>query len=131
MAREPKTTASDLMAALDALSVADLRTVIATAERLVEAKQESEKQDLLAEFRSKAEALGLTVEELVGVTERPARGRPRQSSRGIARRPVAAKYRNPETGATWSGRGRAPRWLAAAEAKGKKREDFAIGGGSR
>ena len=34
---------------------------------------------------------------------------------------VAAKYRNPETGESWSGRGRAPRWL-----DGKNREDFAI-----
>ncbi|MGY6202155.1 H-NS histone family protein [Paraburkholderia strydomiana] len=27
------------------------------------------------------------------------------------RRAAAAKYRNPEIGDTWSGRGRAPRWL--------------------
>ena len=26
--------------------------------------------------------------------------------------PVAAKYRDPQSGATWSGRGRTPRWLA-------------------
>jgi len=25
--------------------------------------------------------------------------------------PVAPKYRNPETGETWSGRGRAPHWI--------------------
>ncbi|WP_408475216.1 H-NS family nucleoid-associated regulatory protein [Paraburkholderia strydomiana] len=25
--------------------------------------------------------------------------------------PAAPKYRNPETGETWSGRGRAPRWI--------------------
>lgn len=37
------------------------------------------------------------------------------------RKPVAPKYRNPETGATWSGRGREPAWLA-----GKNREDFAL-----
>ncbi|MDR7008943.1 H-NS histone family protein [Paraburkholderia strydomiana] len=27
------------------------------------------------------------------------------------RRAAAPKYRNPETGETWSGRGRAPRWI--------------------
>jgi DNA-binding protein H-NS len=32
-----------------------------------------------------------------------------------------AKYRDPVTGATWSGRGRAPRWIA-----GKDRDDFLI-----
>jgi DNA-binding protein H-NS len=35
--------------------------------------------------------------------------------------PVAAKYRNPQSGATWSGRGRAPLWLANQD-----REKFAI-----
>ncbi|ARV18616.1 hypothetical protein AEP_01672 [Curvibacter sp. AEP1-3] len=34
---------------------------------------------------------------------------------------VAAKYRDPLTGNTWSGRGLAPKWLA-----GKNKEDYAI-----
>ena len=29
--------------------------------------------------------------------------------------PGAAKYRDPATGATWSGRGRAPAWLAGTD----------------
>ena len=43
-----------------------------------------------------------------------------------AKRAVAPKYRHPETGETWSGRGKPPRWLAAAEATGQKRESFLI-----
>ena len=35
--------------------------------------------------------------------------------------PVAAKYRDPQSGATWTGRGRAPRWLADQD-----REKFLI-----
>lgn len=35
--------------------------------------------------------------------------------------PVAAKYRDPVSGATWSGRGRAPLWLS-----GQDRESFSI-----
>lgn len=42
----------------------------------------------------------------------------RRKSKGQA---VAAKYRNPENGDTWSGRGRAPLWL-----KGKDLELFRI-----
>jgi DNA-binding protein H-NS len=34
---------------------------------------------------------------------------------------VAAKYRDPETGKTWTGRGVAPKWIA-----GKDREAFLI-----
>ena len=40
---------------------------------------------------------------------------------------VAAKYRDPSTGATWSGRGRLPNWLADELAKGRKREEFLVG----
>ena len=38
---------------------------------------------------------------------------------------VAAKYRGPN-GETWSGRGRAPKWLATLEAQGRKRAQFLI-----
>jgi len=39
---------------------------------------------------------------------------------------VKPKYRNPKTGETWSGRGRAARWLVTAEKAGRKRTDFLI-----
>lgn len=42
------------------------------------------------------------------------------------RRAAAAKYRNPSTGETWSGRGRAPRWLLDAEKRGTSRDQFLI-----
>ncbi|OPZ61137.1 MAG: H-NS histone family protein [Deltaproteobacteria bacterium ADurb.Bin510] len=41
-------------------------------------------------------------------------------------RAVKAKYRNPATGETWSGRGIAPRWLQEAEKAGKSRDSFLI-----
>jgi len=36
------------------------------------------------------------------------------------------KYRNPETGEKWAGRGRTPRWLVKEINAGRKREDFVI-----
>ena len=42
------------------------------------------------------------------------------------KRKVPVKYRHPDTGDTWTGRGKAPRWITAIEAEGKKREDFLI-----
>ncbi|CUJ63887.1 H-NS histone family protein (plasmid) [Achromobacter sp. CF-sbj1-Ac2-l] len=42
------------------------------------------------------------------------------------RAPVAPKYRNQATGDTWSGRGKPPRWLSAAERAGTSREAFLI-----
>lgn len=43
-----------------------------------------------------------------------------------AKRAVAPKYRHPQTGETWSGRGKAPRWLAAEETSGATRDNFLI-----
>lgn len=48
------------------------------------------------------------------------------ATKAATRNPVPPKYRNPETGATWSGRGKAPRWVSDAEAQGKSRNDFLI-----
>lgn len=39
---------------------------------------------------------------------------------------VAPKFKHPETGLTWSGRGMTPVWLREHEAKGGKRDDFAV-----
>ncbi len=39
---------------------------------------------------------------------------------------VAAKYRNPATGDTWSGRGLKPKWLTAALAGGASLADFTL-----
>ena len=39
---------------------------------------------------------------------------------------VKPKYKDPASGAKWSGRGRAPLWIVAGEKAGKKRESFLI-----
>jgi len=39
---------------------------------------------------------------------------------------VAPKYRNPQTGETWAGRGAQPVWMREALKAGKKPDDFLI-----
>ncbi|CAG9252413.1 DNA-binding protein Bv3F [Burkholderia diffusa] len=72
--------------------------------------------------RTEAKAAIASIRELVDLYELtehdifpPRRGRPKKPV------PLPPKYRDPKTGATWSGRGRSPAWLA-----GKKRERFLI-----
>lgn len=50
----------------------------------------------------------------------------KQKAKSPAAKVVAPKYRHPETGETWSGRGKAPHWLSSAEAAGASREGFLI-----
>jgi len=74
----------------------------------------------------------ITPEDIATAFTRKARGPATAASKSPARaaksvrNPVPPKYRNPETGATWSGRGKPPRWVSDAEAAGKSRDDFLI-----
>lgn len=61
-----------------------------------------------------------------GLKATPAGGAVRGASASAKpKRKVAPKYRGPN-GETWTGRGLPPRWLAALEAAGRKRESFLI-----
>ncbi len=53
-------------------------------------------------------------------------GRGAKGGRRGRRRKVPVMYRHPKTGETWSGRGRAARWIAAAEKAGHKRTEFLV-----
>lgn len=49
---------------------------------------------------------------------------PAQATQKEPAQSVAAKYRDPETGETWSGRGRMATWLAERVKAGARLEDF-------
>jgi DNA-binding protein H-NS len=51
-----------------------------------------------------------------------------RSSHPLKGRSVTPKYRDPENPSqTWAGRGLPPKWLAAYEEQGRKRDEFLIG----
>lgn len=85
------------------------------------------------EIQATMQAFGITVKDLQAASTKAgkrnaakASGRARsKSSKSMAGSTVAPKYRGPN-GETWSGRGLLPRWLAALEAQGSRKEDFAI-----
>lgn len=60
---------------------------------------------VIEQIRTLMDQYGLSVEDIQGKRRR---GRPAGSA---AKEPLPPKYRDPKTGATWSGRGRAPAWL--------------------
>jgi len=99
-------TLSDLIAQRAALDAQ-----IAQTQAAEHASAIQKVRDLMAEY-------GLTVDDLSMST--PKAAKTKEPSK------VAAKYRDGETGATWSGRGLKPKWLTAKLAAGKKIEDFAV-----
>ncbi|MCS3396904.1 H-NS histone family protein [Burkholderia thailandensis] len=75
----------------------------------------------VAEFQATVDDIRAKVAEY-GITEKDIFGTRRGRSVKQAMAPVEAKYRDPKTGATWSGRGRAPAWIKDA----KNRNRFLI-----
>ena len=104
---------------LDRLTVAELTTVIEMAEALRQEKQEEAKAALLAKWQAEAAENNLSLDTILA-GQQPAQGQGRKVRRGNGDK-VVAKFRDPETGKTWSGRGREPVWI-----KGKDREEFKI-----
>jgi DNA-binding protein H-NS len=109
--------------------------------RQAEAARKTEIGAAIAEIKAKMATYGITPDDLGGKakarrgrkpkvarTVKPAKtAKPGKAKVAGTRKPVAAKYRNAETGETWSGRGKPPKWLAAEIAKGRKREEFLVG----
>jgi DNA-binding protein H-NS len=86
-------------------------------ERQIEEAKAKEYAEVLEEIKQKMADYGITLAELGG--GRAAGKGAKAASR--SRASVAPKYRDPDSGSTWSGRGKPPRWIA-----GKDREKFLI-----
>ena len=84
-------------------------------ENLEQQINEARRQELsgaISQARTLVTEFGLTVQDVF-----PA-GRARSASSGTK---VAPKYRDPATGSTWTGRGKAPKWI-----QNQDRAQFAI-----
>jgi DNA-binding protein H-NS len=94
------------------------------------ALEQKQRQPIISEIARTMRQYDITPEEIATAFETKRRGPGKRASKVTAapatRAPVPAKYRNPETDATWSGRGKPPRWITEAEAAGKSRDDFLI-----
>jgi DNA-binding protein H-NS len=100
------TTLSELLAQKAALEKQILET-----QREERSAAITKVKDVMAEY-------GLTLADIAGKGTAPA---PRKAAAK-----VPAKYRDPATGDSWSGRGLQPKWLKAALGKGKTLADFAV-----
>jgi len=91
----------------------------ASLEKQIIDAQREEKAGAIAQVKTLMAQYGLTLADL-GTRAVAAPKRSGGSGK------VAAKYRNPATGDTWSGRGLQPKWLRAALANGSTLADFTL-----
>jgi DNA-binding protein H-NS len=120
------------------LSYEGIRKQIARLEaqaKALEAARDETKARNVERVRALMKKLGVEVADLEAVPapkSRRAKGAGAakaaagKAPRKGARATVAAKFRDPVSGATWSGRGRTPVWLAAYLEQGKAKDAFAI-----
>jgi DNA-binding protein H-NS len=99
---------------LEKMSYAELTKMQTDIERMKAEKQVSERAAVKQQITDIAKKAGFELRELFG--------------KGGKKGSVAVKYRDPKNPEnTWTGRGRPPRWMAAAMKGGKaKKEDFLI-----
>ena len=69
---------------------------------------------------------GISVDDVRGSLNGGGKGHAAAKGNKRTGRKVAAMYKNPKTGETWTGRGRPARWIAAAEKAGHKRTEYLI-----
>jgi DNA-binding protein H-NS len=107
--------------------------------KAIETASNSKKIKAVQKVRQLMDKLGVTVEDLGGTAsavrataangkgraaKKPAAKKPGRKSGAL--RPVPIRYRDPETGNTWTGRGKPPVWLAERMKSGKTKEDYLI-----
>ena len=101
----------------DTMSYAELADMETRIARLKIEKQNAERTALRERIVAVVKEHGFEISDILG---KAANGRGKSS--------VAVKYRDPQNPAnTWTGRGRMPRWMAAATKGGKvKKEEFLV-----
>jgi DNA-binding protein H-NS len=94
-------------------TVAQLLAQKAALEAQIDAARKAENAEAIAKVKALIAEHGLTQQDLFGGAKR--------GSKAAGTTKVAAKYRDPASGATWTGRGKAPKWI-----DGKDRVQFAV-----
>ena len=97
----------------DAMSVEELRAEREKLDAEIKAKQDAQKASVIAQIKTVVDTYSIPVDELV-----EALGGLKSKRKGIK---AKQKFRDPASGATWSGRGKEPAWI-----KDQNRNDFLI-----
>lgn len=101
---------------LSTMSLADLRALQDKLGKRILALASEEKQEAIKKVRGLIEAYGIDTKAIFGRAAHKG-----SADASVAKRAVEPKFRDSETGKTWTGRGMTPKWLV-----GKNRDDFRI-----
>lgn len=109
------------------LTLPEIGTLIEDLERERDAKLAEARAALLHEVEERSAALGLTAAQLISGRQAGGRAEAKKpKSKRTSSEPAEVRYRDPESGGTWTGNGRIPRWVKDYEAAGRNRSEFLV-----
>lgn len=93
--------------------------------------QNKQRKPVIASILRSMKEYGITPDEIAAAFgKKGSTGRPASQTKTVksstAKKTVAPKYRHPASGATWTGRGKAPLWIVEADKNGQPRQQFLI-----
>lgn len=100
---------------------------ISKLEKQMQSLQAKQRKPVITSIVRSMREYDITPEEIAAVFSRKSSGRRATPNKTTAaKRVIAPKYQHPETKATWTGRGKPPRWISDAESAGTPRSNFLI-----
>jgi DNA-binding protein H-NS len=105
----------------------NVKAQIAKLEKQAADLYKKEVAQIAAKARALIEEYGLTAEDL-GFTGKATKALTKTRKTKVAAKPAGVpKYRDPASGKTWTGKGKAPGWIHEGLKQGKSKDDFLIG----
>lgn len=101
---------------------------IARLQKRAEALQQKQRAPAIAQIVRTMKEYSITPDEIAAAfsKQKSVKAVSRKAATSTPKRVVPPKYRHPDTGDTWTGRGKPPRWIADAERAGTPRTQFLI-----
>jgi DNA-binding protein H-NS len=100
---------------------------ISKLQKQMQSLQSKQRKPVVASIIRSMREYDITPEEIAAAFSRKRTARPNTAAKTSGpKKVIPPKYRHPETGAEWTGRGKPPRWVSDAESAGTPRTAFLI-----
>ncbi|MBK6616704.1 H-NS histone family protein [Ottowia sp.] len=107
-------------------TIPELMQQVEALQRQIEEQRNAERTAGLEEVKAVMAKHGLTLADLTKGAVAPAKSKAAPVAGATAGRKVAVKYRDPDSGQSWTGRGLQPKWLREKVQQGQPVENFLV-----
>lgn len=109
-----------------ARTLSQIKKQIAQLEKEAERVRADEVAGVVQRIKAAIDFYGLTANDLFGSGAKPAAKGKKGAAKKAKKSPAPPKYKDKETGKTWTGHGKRPQWFVKAMEGGMKAEEMAV-----